>query len=161
MREFSRPFVLPLSFEFRFIVSRALQFVPVLTAVLILFIRIGTPFLWLFVAKYVLSIFLILWISNDQAEQERFSLERMAQENSRVLRASNFGFLKVDLLCLVSASLLVGGTFAAWRGDARWLIVGIALGVFLTLGWLLKWLLYDRWLDGQLKNLTREVIFTR
>lgn len=161
MRELSRPIVLPLSFEIRFIVGRTLQFVPILTAVLVLMLRIGTPFLWLFVAKYVLFVLLLIWISHGQAEQERFSLERMAQENSSVLRASNFSFLKVDLLCLVSASLLVGGTFAAWRGDARWLIVGIALGVFLTLGWLMKWLIYDRWLDGQLKNLTREVIFTR
>jgi len=131
-------------------VSRILWLLPALSSMLALAWNVHSKwFPWL-LAKYVVLLAFAAWFTWRKAAETREHVERLAE--------LDLTFARTKLSEGVRWTLLVGAVIAGtfWslvRQDARWfLVMGVVVGL-LAIGDGLRWLVYDRWVTSQLRQL--------
>lgn len=152
MRRYPKLISLPDQFESRFVAGRVLWFLPVLTVLLVFFWALRTPWFPLFAGKYVLVIAFIAWQAWRKLPDEQYRVERLADSN--VTTTLMFGGTRpiYELLPLGLATILCGAIWAIVRTDIRWFLVCLILGGLIGVGVVLRWLIYDRWIENHLRG---------
>ncbi len=143
---------LPQSFDNRFIAGRTLTFLPLFGTVALAVARHRTAWSLPIVVQRIAGLLFISWLAWRRAKIERPELERYANENAAWLRGLNIGKAKTDFLPACVGALLAGGIMAAVKHDVRWLVLGLLSTALIAFGLLLRWLVYDRWLDRLLSE---------
>ena len=146
---------LPDQFEMRFTAGRVLWFSPVLIAMGGLGWAMNSRLAPLLLAKYLIALGLIGWLSYRKAAHERIRIEGSLREDP----AFNPGFA-VDsasshVVPLMIAILTGGGLWALIRGDVRWMYLAGGLGLLIGAGLVFQWLIYERWLIAQFRTFYR------
>lgn len=161
MIRYKKPVVFPDSLEFRFVVGRLLMFLPVFCGMAVLFWAFKPSLFLLFAGKYIFILALIAWWAVRKAESERMSIENWARRDARFTATINRLERRTDLLCLCGALASVAITYPLMHGDLRRIVVVVWLAILLLGGWLLRWLVWDRWLQSELRRLYTEVRFSQ
>lgn len=133
---------LPQTYEKRYVVAWTVAMLP-LAGVLLAFVWTARPTMLLaeslLTVAYVVTLVLVL---RSSASRSRSVLETCGFVPAKRLR--------IDL-SLPAAILFVGGINAIFKGDWRWILVAAWLGAVLACGLALRWLILDRWLQGQME----------
>lgn len=161
MIHYNKPVVLPESLEFRFVAGRVLMFLPLFCGMAVLFWALRPPLLPYIAIKYLGGLALVMWMACTRVETERMSIERYACEDAwlvaRTYRSSN----TQDLLCLSAVLGIFLVLYPLLYGDIRRIVVIVWLAVPLLGGWFLRWLVWDHWIQRELRKLYTEVRLPR
>lgn len=151
MENSQRPKPLPPSFEARYVVGDVLRFLPAIWAIVALGWFIGSRnFYPLLVGMHLFMLGFVVFLSVRKANSMRREVETLAMQGYPFIPEN----ARSHFVPLFGAILILAIIRSITKHDARWAIIVGALGALLGIGLFLRWFIFERWLQHELRKIT-------
>ena len=147
--ELERQIRLPAEFRMRFIVGRVVVLVPAFLAVVGLVGIVRPSILAPMIGVKLLLLLFVWWLASRSASKHEMFIETLG------VGVRLYGIpdgVASHLVPLAGAGLIVGLFQSATRRDWRWLVVVAVICGLIGAGLLIRWIIYDRWLQAWLTS---------